>query len=117
MVVSLAAADFALHVNVREKIHFDAALPFALASFAASAGNVERESSRLVSALARFRQHGVEIANLREYAGIGCRIGTRRAADRRLIDANDFIDVLRSGNGFVRAGFFARPIQPLARAR
>jgi nucleotidyltransferase AbiEii toxin of type IV toxin-antitoxin system len=59
---------------------FDAALAFALASLAASAGNVEGKASRLVAALARFRQHRVEIAYLREYSGIGRRIRARRRA-------------------------------------
>ena len=64
-----------------------------------------------VAALARFRQHGIEIANRSEDAGIGCRIRARRAADGRLIDANDFVDVLRARNRLVLAGFFARTVK------
>ena len=113
VVVAASAADFALHVNVGQEIHFDAALAFALAGFAASAGNVEGEASGFVSALARFGQHGVEVANRREDAGIGCGIGARSASDGRLVDANDLVDQLRSGDGFVRAGFFAGTIELL----
>ena len=111
VVVAASAADFALHVNVGQKIHFDAALAFALAGFAASAGDVEGEAPGLVSALARFGQHGVEVANRREDSGIGCGIRARSAADGRLVDANDLVDQLRSGDGFVRAGLFARTIK------
>src|SRR6266446_5820963 len=111
VVVAAAAADFALHVNVGQEVHFDAALAFALTSLAASAGDVERETSGFVSALAGFGQHGVEVTNRREDAGIGCGIGARGAADRRLVDANDLVDQLRSGDGFVRASLFAGPIE------
>src|ERR1019366_8823591 len=113
VVIAASAAHFALHVNVGQKVHFDAALAFALARFAASAGNVEGEAAGLVSALARFGQHGVEVANRRKDSGIGCGIGARGAPDRRLVDANDLVDQLRSGNGFVRAGFLARTIELL----
>ena len=50
----------------------------------------------LVAALARLRQHGVELANLGEDAGVGRRIGARGAADRRLVNANDLVDILRA---------------------
>ena len=63
VVVALAAADLAQHVDVGQKIHLDAALALALAGFAAPAGHVEGEASGLVAALARLRQHGVEIAD------------------------------------------------------
>ena len=107
MIVAFAAADLAQHVHVRQKVHLDAALPFALAGFAASAGNVEREASSLVAAFARLRQHGVEIANLGKDAGVGRGIRTRCAADRRLVDTDDLVDELGSGDGLVRARLLA----------
>ena len=111
MIVAASAADFALHVDVGQEIHFDAALAFALAGFAASAGDVEGEASGFVAALAGFGQHGVEVANRGEDAGIGCGIGARSAADGRLVDANDLVDQFRSGDGFVGAGFLAGTIE------
>src|SRR4029077_12426979 len=92
------AANLTEHVNIGEKVHLDATLALALASFATSAGNVEGKTSRLVTALTRLRQHGIEIANCREHAGIGCRVRARGAADGRLVDANNFVDVLRAHN-------------------
>ena len=59
MVVAASIADFADHVNVRQEIHFDPALSFALAGLATAARNVEGEAPGLVTALARFRKHGV----------------------------------------------------------
>ncbi len=55
VVVAASAADFAEHVDIGQKIHLDAALAFALAGLAASAGNVEGKTSGLVAALARLR--------------------------------------------------------------
>src|SRR6202011_501349 len=71
MIVTASAADFALHVDVGEKIHLDAALAFAVAGLRAAAGNVERKPAALVAAFARRRQHGVEVANLSEDSGVG----------------------------------------------
>ncbi len=111
MVVAAPAAYLAQHINVRQKIHLDAPLPFPLAGLATTAGNIERKPSRLVTALACLRQHGVEVAHLREHPGIGRGIRARRTPDRRLIDANHFVDVLRSRNRLVLARPFARPIE------
>ncbi len=117
LVVAASAADFAEHVHVRQEIHLDAALAFALAGLAASAGDIEGKTSGLVAALARLRQHGVEVADLGEDAGVSCGIGAWRAADGRLVDADDFVDILCAGDGLVRSGLFARAIKLLARAR
>src|SRR5271157_1085783 len=113
VIVALAAADFAKDVNVREKIHLDTPLAFALASFATSAGNVEGEASRLVAALARFRQHGIEVANLGEDAGVSRGIRTRRAPNRRLVNLNDLVDELGPGDRLVPARLFARAVERL----
>src|ERR1700761_281597 len=100
-VVPTAAADFAHHVDVGQKIHFDAAQAVALAGLAAPAFYVEAEAAWFVAALARFGQHREEFANRSEDAGVGRRIRTRRAADRRLVDLDDFVDVLDAGHAFV----------------
>src|SRR5262249_52225504 len=111
LVITLAAAHFAQNVNVGQEVHLDAALAFALAGFASSAGDVERKTSGLVTALTRLGQHGVEIANVAENTSVGGRIGAGRPPDRRLIDANDFVDVLGAGDQLVLAGLFARAVQ------
>jgi len=43
VVVTLAAADFADYVDVGKEIHFDAALAFALAGFAAASGHMKEK--------------------------------------------------------------------------
>src|SRR5579863_5229917 len=107
-VVAFAAADFAGYINVRKKIHFDAAVAISLASFAAAAFHVEAEASWTISALAGFRKHGKKIAYGRENTAVCRRIRTRSAAYGGLIDLDNLIDVLDSFDGDVRAGFFHR---------
>ena len=116
LVVAAAVADFALYVDVGHEVHFDAALAVALAGLAAAAGDVEAEAAGLVAALARLGQHGEEIADGREDLGVGGGIGARRAADGGLVDADDFVDLLRAGEGLVRAGLFARAVDGSWRA-
>src|ERR1044072_8275376 len=101
MVITMAAADLAQNVNVGHKVHFDTPLAFALAMLATSAGNVERKASSLIAALARLRQHGVKVADMREDARIGCGIGAWSSANGRLINADDLINVFGAGNCLV----------------
>src|SRR6266571_8927583 len=112
-IVAAAAANFAHHVYVRKKIHFDAAEAVTLAGFAAAAFHVEAETAGAVTALPRFRKLGEEVANGRENAGVGGRIRAGRAADGSLIDLNDFVDVLGAEDFAMRGGRFRRAIELL----
>src|SRR5205085_9141446 len=89
---------------------------FPLARLAASAGNVEGKSSRLVAALPRFRQHGIQVANVSEYSGVRGRIRSWRSSDRRLVDLDYLVDALHATDGFVLARVLSRVIQ-VARQR
>src|SRR5260370_14037302 len=93
-IVTAAATNFAHHVNVGKKIHFDAAKAIPLAGFAAAALDVEAEAAGAIAALARFREHRKEIADGRENAGVGGRIRARGAADGGLIGLDHFVDML-----------------------
>src|SRR5713226_561928 len=110
-IVAPAAANFAHYVNVGKKIHFDAAQAVALAGFAAAAFHIETETAGAVAALARFRQHGKKIADRRENSGVGGGIGPRRAADWRLIDFDDFVDLVSAENLAMCGGRFRRSIE------
>src|SRR6266852_1772821 len=103
-IVAAAAADFAGDVNIGKKIHFDAAQAIALAGFAAAAFYVEAEAAGTVAALARFGEHGEKLANGRENAGVGGRVGGRGAADGSLVDLDDFVDLIGADDFAVRAG-------------
>ena len=66
-----------------------------------------------VAALARFGQHGEQLADGSEDAGVGGRIRTRRAADGRLIDLDDLVDLLGAFDFAERAGALHRAVQLL----
>src|SRR6266851_1937325 len=112
-IIAAAAAHFAHHVNVGKKIHFDAAQAVALAGFAAPAFHVEAEAAGTVAAFARFRKHGEEIADRREDAGVSGGIRPRGAANRGLIDFDNFVDLLGADNFAVRGGSFRRAVKLL----
>ena len=110
-IVPAPAAHFAHHVNIRKKVHFDAPQAVSLAGFAASALHVEAEAARAVAALPRLRQHRKQVANRREHAGVCRGIRTRRASNRRLINLDDLVDVLRANDLLVRRGRFRGAIE------
>jgi len=113
LVITPAIADFALHINVGHEVHFNPPLAVALAGLATPPADIEAEAARLVAALASFGQHGKEVADGREDLRVGGRIGARRAANRRLIDAHHFIDLLGAGQRFMRARLLARAVDGL----
>ena len=97
-------------------MHLDLDDAVALAGLAAAALDVEREAPGLVAARLRFRQAGEPFADRREGAGIGRGVGARGAADRRLVDVDDLVDVLEALDAVVRRGALAGIVQ-LARDR
>src|SRR6185312_6437678 len=102
-VVALALADVASDVDVGQEVHLDLDDAVALAGLAAAALDVEREAARLVAARLALGQGGEPFADRREGAGIGRRVGPRRAADRRLVDVDDLVDMLQAFDAVVRS--------------
>ena len=103
-VVALALADLAGHRHVRQELHLDLDVAVARAGLAAAALHVEGEAARLVAAQPRLGHGGEQLADRREQAGVGRRVRARRAADRRLVDVDDLVDVLQAVDGVALAG-------------
>ncbi len=95
-VVAPALADIAGHVNVGEKMHFHFDHAVALTGFAASALDVEAESSRFISPRPRFRDGGEDLPNRREQPRVRGRVGAGRTADRTLVDLDHPVDVVEA---------------------
>ena len=102
-VVALALADFARHVHVGQEVHLDLDDAVALARLAAAAFDVERKPARRVAAHARLGNHREELADVIERAGVRRRIAARRAADRRLIDHDELVELARALDRSVRS--------------
>src|SRR6185503_15155902 len=92
-VVALAVALLAGHVDVGQEMHLDLDLAVATADLASAALDVEAEAAGLVAARPRLLSLGEELADVVEDAGVGRRVGARRAADRRLVDVDDLVDL------------------------
>ena len=111
-VVALAVADVAGDVDIGQKVHLDLDHAVALASLAAPAFDVEREAAGLITARAALGQAGKPLTNRREGAGIGRGIAARRAADRRLVDVDDLVEMLDAFDAIVRGRALAGIVQP-----
>ena len=93
-VVALALAHLARHVHVGEEVHLDLDRAVALARLAAAALHVEGEAARAGSRAPSPPAWREQLADLVEHAGVGRRVRPRRAADRRLVDVDDLVEVL-----------------------
>ena len=90
--VARAFALFADQFDIGEKLHLHGDRAVALAGFAASAGDIEGKVPGAEAALFGFGQGGKEVTDSVEGLDVGDRIGTRGAADRRLVDQDDVVD-------------------------
>ena len=97
-VVALAVADVAGDVDVGQEVHLDLDQAVALAGLAAAALDVEAEAAGLVAARLALGQAGEPVADLGEGAGVGRRVGARGAADRRLVDVDDLVEMFEAGD-------------------
>ncbi len=102
-----------VHVDVGQEVHLDLDDAVALAGLAAPALDVEREAARRIAARLGLGQAGEPVADRREAAGIGRRVGARRAADRRLVDIDDLVDQLDALDAVVHGGMLARAVELL----
>ena len=112
-VVALALAHLARHVHVGEEVHLDLHQPVALAGLAPAALDVEREAPGRVAARPRVGGPREQRPDEREDAGVRRRVGARGAADRRLVDVDDLVEVLHALEAVVRAGPLLRPVEDL----
>ena len=110
-VVAGAVADVAGDIDVGEEVHLDLEHAVALARLAAAALDVEAEAAGLVAARQAFGQAGEPVADLGEGAGVGCGVRARGAADRRLIDVDDLVELVEALDPLVPAGEDARAVE------
>ena len=104
--VTRAVAFFAGQLDVGEELHFDGDGAVAFADIAAAAGDVEGEAAGGEAFAARVGLGGEEGADVVEGFYICNRIRSWRAADRRLVDEDDVVEVLDAGESAVERGGF-----------
>src|SRR4051812_36983662 len=79
-------ACIASHFDVRQKTHLNLLQSLASAGIAAPAWRIERKTSRIVPAHARFLRARKQLADGVPEADVRGGTGARRLADRRLVD-------------------------------
>ncbi len=114
-VVALALADVAGDVDVGQEVHLDLDQPVALTSFAAPALDVEAEPSGAIAAGLGLRQLAEPVADGLEGARIGGRVGPGRAANGRLVDIDDLIEIFQALDPLVGRGRVRGVVQPASR--
>ena len=113
LVVSLAMALLAGHVYVGQEVHLDLDLPIAAADLTATALDVEREAASFVTARPSLRGLREEVADNVEEACVSGRVGARRAADWRLVDLDDLVELLEPQHLLVRTWPLTRAMEPV----
>ena len=71
---------------------FDRHKAFALARFATTARDVEREPARCIAASLCFIGCGEELAHDVKHSRVGCEVGARSAADGALVDEHEAVE-------------------------
>ena len=97
-VVPGTVAHLTGHIDVRQEVHLDFDGAVTLTVLTASTLNVEGEPTRLIAAHFSFGGLGKESTDLVEDTGIGGRIRSWCASDRRLVDVNHLVDFLDTGD-------------------
>ena len=103
LVIALALAHIAGHIHVRQEVHLDFEQAVARAGLAPAALDVEGKPARPVAARLGVRCFGKQVADVVEYAGVGRRVGARRAPDGRLVDVDHLVQIGQAGHLIVRA--------------
>src|SRR5438874_3506259 len=93
-IVAPAMTDFALDINVRQKMHFDLDQSAALAVFAATSLNVEAETPCVIAAHACGRKLCKQFANRGERTTVSERIRSRRAPNCTLVNDDGLVDLI-----------------------
>ena len=109
-VVAIPLADLAWHVHIGQEVHLDPDRAVTRACLAATALDVEREPSLLVTADLRLRGVGEELADVVEHPGVRRGVAPGGAADRALVDMHDLVEVLEAVDAPMATGHDARPV-------
>ncbi|CAB4981780.1 unannotated protein [freshwater metagenome] len=102
-VITGAFAHLAGNVNIRKEMHFDLDRSVARARLATTSGNIETESTRLVTTNLRFGGCRKQLPNVVKYTCVCCSVRTRSSADWRLIHVDHFVQLAYTINSSVFA--------------
>ena len=91
-------ADFTRNVNVRQEVHLNGDSSIAGAILAAPALYVKAKATLLITTNLRLGSFREKCTDLVENSRIGCRVRSRCATNRRLINMNNLVELIYSSN-------------------
>ena len=115
-VVSSAAADVTLHVNVGKEVHLNALYTVTLTRLTSSAAHVKGKSARIVALCLGVFGLGKKIAYICEESRIGCGVRARCSSNRALVNVDNLIEILESLDSVDLAGLGYRAIKLLCQS-
>ena len=110
-IITFPFANFTGYGYIGQELHLNLDIAFPPAGLTASAFDVEREAAGSVAPHPGFRDGGKKFPDGGEGAGIRGRVAPRRATDGRLVNVNDFINMLQAGNFITVTGFLPRTVE------
>src|SRR5690606_9479101 len=113
-IVSFASACFARNHYIGQKVHLNCFVTVTTTGLTSSTLYIERETTRCVSTYFGFGHSCKQISNLCEDTRISGRVGARCSTNRRLVNTDNFINVVYSVNRFVGKWLFVRFVKMLA---
>ena len=112
-VVTFSMTYFARYHHVGQEIHLDGLVAIAATGLTASTFHVEGEPAGLVATYLGFRKIDEELTDVREYAGISCRVAAGRTADGALVDIHHLVYIVDAFNLLVGHRPFERSVEVL----
>src|SRR5690554_5791564 len=100
-VVPLSVTNLAVDVHVGQEVHLDLDRAVTRARLATTALDVEAETTREIAAHLRFGSLAEQRADAIEHSGVGRRVRSWCTTDRCLIDVDDLVEVVESGDSRV----------------
>ena len=111
-VVTLAVADLARHIDIRQEMHLDLDDTVSCTCLTSAALHIEAEAAFFVSSFFGIFGRSKEFSDHIEYPCVGCRIGTGRTPDRGLINIDDLVQLIHAFDSVMLSGSYrASPVQ------
>ena len=109
--------DIAGDVDIRKEVHLDLDVAVSVAVLAASARNIEAESSAPVATGLALGKACIEVPDVAPDLDICSRIRTWGLSYRTLVNLNQLIEILGTFNGFVSIEFLGFPVESVSECR
>ena len=104
-VITLTFTLVTRYIDIRQEVHLYFQYTVTLAGFTASTTYVETETTRCITAGTGFRYASKQLTDRGEDTGVGCRVGTRGASNRALVDINHLIEMFHTADFTVGCWF------------